>query len=132
MAWERSKTPRHNLGMPILQRRLESTPRRFLSRFGKRWRSWTRSYLDNRRRRLRWSQADASTEEVPSILNTIEHKLKPDICKLLINGAPGKTRTCDLLIRSQTLYPTELRARKDLAVLSERVLGPVMGLEADS
>ena len=27
-----------------------------------------------------------------------------------INGAPGKTRTCGLLIRSQTLYPTELRA----------------------
>ena len=28
------------------------------------------------------------------------------------NGAPCKTRTCDLLVRSQTLYPTELRARK--------------------
>jgi hypothetical protein len=27
-------------------------------------------------------------------------------------GAPGVTRTPDLLIRSQTLYPTELRARK--------------------
>jgi integrase len=27
------------------------------------------------------------------------------------NGAPCKTRTCDLLVRSQTLYPTELRAR---------------------
>ena len=27
------------------------------------------------------------------------------------NGAPGMTRTCDLLVRSQTLYPTELRAR---------------------
>ena len=26
-------------------------------------------------------------------------------------GAPGMTRTCDLLVRSQTLYPTELRAR---------------------
>src|ERR1700730_9726027 len=26
-------------------------------------------------------------------------------------GAPCKTRTCDLLVRSQTLYPTELRAR---------------------
>ena len=25
-------------------------------------------------------------------------------------GAPCKTRTCDLLVRSQTLYPTELRA----------------------
>jgi hypothetical protein len=28
----------------------------------------------------------------------------------LESGAPGKTRTCDLLIRSQTLYPAELRA----------------------
>src|ERR1039457_1111409 len=26
------------------------------------------------------------------------------------NGAPGLTRTADLLVRSQTLYPTELRA----------------------
>ena len=25
------------------------------------------------------------------------------------SGAPGRARTCDLLIRSQTLYPTELR-----------------------
>jgi hypothetical protein len=28
-----------------------------------------------------------------------------------IDGAPGTTRTCGLLIRSQTLYPTELRVR---------------------
>jgi hypothetical protein len=27
-------------------------------------------------------------------------------------SAPGVTRTPDLLIRSQTLYPTELRARR--------------------
>src|SRR5262249_36735955 len=27
---------------------------------------------------------------------------------LKINGAPSRTRTCGLLIRSQTLYPTEL------------------------
>src|SRR5690242_20547015 len=26
-----------------------------------------------------------------------------------LNGAPSRARTCDLLIRSQTLYPTELR-----------------------
>jgi hypothetical protein len=25
-------------------------------------------------------------------------------------GAPCRTRTCDLLVRSQTLYPTELKA----------------------
>ena len=28
------------------------------------------------------------------------------------NGAPGGTRTPDLLVRSQTLYPAELRARR--------------------
>jgi hypothetical protein len=27
-------------------------------------------------------------------------------------SAPSTTRTCDLLVRSQTLYPTELWARK--------------------
>lgn len=31
------------------------------------------------------------------------------------SGAPGKIRTCDLLIRSQALYPTELRARREVA-----------------
>ena len=29
------------------------------------------------------------------------------------DGAPGGTRTPDLLVRSQTLYPTELRARSE-------------------
>ena len=28
-------------------------------------------------------------------------------------NAPGRTRTCGLLVRSQSLYPTELRARTD-------------------
>ena len=27
------------------------------------------------------------------------------------NGAPGTIRTCDLLLRRQTLYPAELQAR---------------------
>ncbi len=30
------------------------------------------------------------------------------------DGAPGVTRTRDLLIRSQTLYPTELRAHPEV------------------
>ena len=34
-----------------------------------------------------------------------------------LGGAPGKTRTCDLLIRSQTLYPTELRAHNLESIL---------------
>ena len=28
-----------------------------------------------------------------------------------LDGAPGEIRTPDLLVRSQALYPTELRAR---------------------
>jgi hypothetical protein len=27
------------------------------------------------------------------------------------DGAPGRTRTCGILLRRQTLYPTELRAQ---------------------
>lgn len=34
--------------------------------------------------------------------------------KSLMIGGPGKIRTPDLLVRSQTLYPTELRARGSL------------------
>src|SRR6185295_3489156 len=37
-----------------------------------------------------------------------------DPCPLTLiakrSGAPGRTRTCGLLVRSQSLYPTELRA----------------------
>ena len=35
-------------------------------------------------------------------------------CKSLIYGAPGEIRTPDLLVRSQALYPTELRALGDV------------------
>lgn len=34
------------------------------------------------------------------------------------NGDLGRTRTCDLLIRSQTLYPTELQSHINVAVVS--------------
>ena len=40
---------------------------------------------------------------------------------LLPNGAPGMIRTCDLLIRSQALYPTELRARRGKPSMSPRL-----------
>jgi hypothetical protein len=35
-----------------------------------------------------------------------------------VDGAPCRTRTCDLLVRSQTLYPTELRAREHVIISS--------------
>lgn len=41
-------------------------------------------------------------------------------------GAPGRARTCDLLIRSQTLYPTELR------VPEERVNGKLCMVKSKS
>ena len=31
--------------------------------------------------------------------------------ELELNGTPGRIRTCDLLLRRQTLYPSELQAR---------------------
>ena len=40
-----------------------------------------------------------------------------------ISDAPGMTRTCDLLVRSQTLYPTELRARLKSAHFAIRPMG---------
>jgi hypothetical protein len=33
------------------------------------------------------------------------------VAALAVDGAPSTTRTCDLLDRNQTLYPTELWAR---------------------
>ena len=37
-----------------------------------------------------------------------------DLCAERKNGAPGTTRTCDPLIRSQVLYPAELRVREGI------------------
>jgi hypothetical protein len=63
-------------------------------------------------------QENASFEATPFILLLAVTFMLPfcglgfyiDSVSLLFSSAPGKTRTCDLLIRSQTLYPTELRA----------------------
>lgn len=41
------------------------------------------------------------------------------------NGAPGEIRTPDLLVRSQTLYPTELRAHF-LSIRAHRVERPLV------
>ena len=38
-------------------------------------------------------------------------KLRRTYTKNIRSGAPGEIRTPDLLVRSQTLYPAELRAR---------------------
>jgi hypothetical protein len=60
--------------------------------------------------------------DIPLLLFQLDDGVRPNepnrtsislfiFCKLLICGAPGQIRTADLLVRSQTLYPTELRAR---------------------
>ena len=41
------------------------------------------------------------------------HAARVTTCKLLIIGAPGEVRTPDLLLRRQSLYPSELRAHTD-------------------
>ena len=48
--------------------------------------------------------------ETPSLI-AAARVLSPQLIEKL--GAPSKTRTCDLLVRSQTLYPTELWARTE-------------------
>jgi hypothetical protein len=39
--------------------------------------------------------------------------LHPSAFILVLCGAPGTTRTCDPLIRSQVLYPAELRVHAE-------------------
>jgi hypothetical protein len=41
------------------------------------------------------------------------------------SGAPGGTRTPDLLVRSQTLYPTELRAHCTLFTINSLPQFPI-------
>jgi hypothetical protein len=45
--------------------------------------------------------------------------------KSFILNAPGTTRTCDLLVRSQTLYPAELRALLNERELCHRIYSDV-------
>lgn len=50
------------------------------------------------------------------------------------NGAPGRTRTCNLLIRSQKLYPIELPVPLDapfkpwLGWKGQRIESPILGI----
>ena len=47
----------------------------------------------------------------PRTVQILPKKTGPDWGPVLIYGAPGRIRTSDRLVRSQVLYPTELRAR---------------------
>ena len=48
------------------------------------------------------------------------------------SGAPGESRTPDLLVRSQTLYPAELRARSVILSQNTRLPRVARFAEADS
>ena len=45
------------------------------------------------------------------LLNRPRQKVRKTLIQRERNGGPGGTRTPDLLVRSQALYPTELQAR---------------------
>lgn len=46
------------------------------------------------------------------------YRLNDNCLIYLFFGAPGTIRTCDRLVRSQVLYPAELRALKQLIILT--------------
>ena len=46
-----------------------------------------------------------------------------------VSSAPGEIRTPDLLIRSQMLYPAELRAQIDKCKTTESTLAETVGFE---
>ena len=75
----------------------------------------------------------AQSQDHPGNLEGRERKkaLAPKGAKaLILLGAPGKIRTPDLLIRSQTLYPAELPAQREISLslkfvfLSRPLFGP--------
>jgi hypothetical protein len=52
---------------------------------------------------------------------------QPEQCKCLNIGAPGGIRTPGLLVRSQALYPTELRAQRINCMAEREGFEPSMG-----
>jgi hypothetical protein len=66
-----------------------------------------------------------TTRKGERAMTSIDHVLntgvKEAICKLLKSGAPGEIRTPDLLLRRQSLYPTELRAHSNTISLHVQV-----------
>ena len=63
-------------------------------------------------------------EKKKNVLHKTIHSLKKDNQKkakslmVIQSGTPGGIRTPDLLVRSQTLYPAELRAHNHIATLT--------------
>ena len=55
--------------------------------------------------------AEGRTRTGTGVTRALLRRVRLPIPPLRQNGVPGEIRTPDLLIRSQTLYPAELRAR---------------------
>ena len=43
----------------------------------------------------------------------------PTLAGIFMCGAPGTIRTCDPLVRSQVLYPAELRVREEGGIIAK-------------
>jgi len=70
------------------------------------------------------------SREIFNTRQNIQHLEILGVCKYLINGAPGEIRTPDLLVRSQALYPTELRAhtcKPNLAIPTREIAPGLSG-----
>ena len=65
---------------------------------------------------LAWTGGRSDFPPSPGSRHT--HVLDRCPLKTFENGAPGEIRTPDLLIRSQSLYPAELRALNSFAILN--------------
>src|SRR6516225_2730511 len=61
----------------------------------------------NRPRRSRGSGAERARKGQRA---HSRHSVRAKVVEFVKESGPCRTRTCDLLVRSQTLYPTELRA----------------------
>ena len=74
----------------------------------------------NSRKPLKWGffipKFDLS-ESCQKKMIKINHRLHKTLVKY---GASGRSRTCNLLIRSQKLYPIELRMRPDIVLILHR------------
>jgi hypothetical protein len=72
-----------------------------------------KSYLASRGFRFR---CYALASGALGVCERIKHKTPREVGFCVLYGAPGEIRTPDLLVRSQALYPTELRAQKNFSI----------------
>ena len=94
------------------------------------WRDWSESFLNDsevcdpselsllRPNRMRFVELELSSSSGRAI------QKKAPTGDLLLYGAPGEIRTPDHLVRSQVLYPAELRAHRLITRCADLLLIP--------